>query len=133
MASWITTKQILLRQDEKSLQTGNQENGELGRPTGNIYNPWAQQCITTGVKMSPYRPRLANASWTHSSFPPQLSNAAVVFHSCLPQFSSTDILIMAAKDMNDALQNPHPEVLFAHVGDDTISTLTELANILNSN
>jgi hypothetical protein len=31
--------------------------------------------------------------------------------------------------MTDALQNPHPEVPFAHVGDDTISALTELANI----
>jgi hypothetical protein len=44
----------------------------------------------------------------------------------MPQLSSTDRLIMAAKDMTDALQNPHPEVL-THVGDDTISALTELA------
>jgi hypothetical protein len=36
---------------------------------------------------------------------------------------------MAAKDMKDALQNPHPDVSFAHVGDDTISALTELAEI----
>jgi hypothetical protein len=36
---------------------------------------------------------------------------------------------MAAKDMRDALQNPHPEVPFTLVGDDTISALTELANI----
>jgi hypothetical protein len=36
---------------------------------------------------------------------------------------------MAAKDMTDALQNPHPEVPFARVGDDTISALTELATI----
>jgi hypothetical protein len=47
----------------------------------------------------------------------------------IPQLSSTDILIMAAKDMTDALQNPHPEVPFAHVGDDTILALTELATI----
>jgi hypothetical protein len=45
----------------------------------------------------------------------------------MPQLSSTDRLIMAAKDMTDALQNPHPEVPFTHVGDDTISALTELA------
>jgi hypothetical protein len=32
--------------------------------------------------------------------------------------------------MTDALQNPHPEVPLAHVGDDTISELTELAAIL---
>jgi hypothetical protein len=47
----------------------------------------------------------------------------------MPQLSSTDRLIMAAKDMMDVLQNPHPEVPFAHVGDDTISALAELAAI----
>jgi hypothetical protein len=47
----------------------------------------------------------------------------------MPQLSSTDRLIMAAKDMTDALKNPHPEVQFAHVGDDTISALAELATI----
>jgi hypothetical protein len=36
---------------------------------------------------------------------------------------------MAAKDMKDALQNPHPEVPFAQIGDDTISALAELAEI----
>jgi hypothetical protein len=36
---------------------------------------------------------------------------------------------MAAKDMTDALQNPHREVPFARVGDDTISALAELAAI----
>jgi hypothetical protein len=47
----------------------------------------------------------------------------------MPQLSSTDRLVMAAKDMTDDFQNPHPEVPFTHVGDDTISALTELANI----
>jgi hypothetical protein len=47
----------------------------------------------------------------------------------MPQLSSTDRLIMAAKDMTDALQNPHPDVPFARVGDDTISALAELAAI----
>jgi hypothetical protein len=47
----------------------------------------------------------------------------------IPQLSSTNRLIMAAKDMTDALQNPHPEVPFARVGDDTISALAELAAI----
>jgi hypothetical protein len=47
----------------------------------------------------------------------------------MPQLSSTDRLIIAAKDMTDALQNPDPEVPFAHVGDDTISALSELAAI----
>jgi hypothetical protein len=47
----------------------------------------------------------------------------------MPQLYSTDRLLMAAKDMTDALQNPHPEVPFTRVGDDTISALTELARI----
>jgi hypothetical protein len=36
---------------------------------------------------------------------------------------------MAAKDMTDALQNPHPEVPFARIGDDTISALADLDEI----
>jgi hypothetical protein len=47
----------------------------------------------------------------------------------MQHFSSTDRFIMAAKDVTDALQNPHPEVPFARVGDDTISALDELAAI----
>jgi hypothetical protein len=47
----------------------------------------------------------------------------------MPQLSSADRFIMAAKDMTDALQNPHPEVSFAHVGDDTIAALAELTAI----
>jgi hypothetical protein len=47
----------------------------------------------------------------------------------MPQLSSTDRLLMAAKDMTDALQNPHPEAPSARVGDDTISALAELAAI----
>jgi hypothetical protein len=47
----------------------------------------------------------------------------------MPQLSSTDRLLMASKDMMNALQNPHPEVPFARVGDDTILALAELAAI----
>jgi hypothetical protein len=47
----------------------------------------------------------------------------------MPQLSSTDRLLVEAKDMTDALQNPHLEVPFASVGDDTISALAELAGI----
>jgi hypothetical protein len=36
---------------------------------------------------------------------------------------------MAAKDMTDALQNPHPDVPFSSVGDDTIEALSDLAAI----
>jgi hypothetical protein len=45
----------------------------------------------------------------------------------MPQLYSTYRLIMAANDMTDALKKPHPEVPFTHVGDDTISSITELA------
>jgi hypothetical protein len=37
---------------------------------------------------------------------------------------------MAAIDITDAFQNPHPDVPFVSVGDDTIAALTELAAIL---
>jgi hypothetical protein len=47
----------------------------------------------------------------------------------MPQLSSTDRLLMAAKYMTDSLQNPHLEVPFASVRDDTISALTDLAAI----
>jgi hypothetical protein len=46
----------------------------------------------------------------------------------MPQLSSTERLLVAAKDMKDALQNTHPEVPFTSVGDDTIA-LTDLAAI----
>jgi hypothetical protein len=47
----------------------------------------------------------------------------------MPQLSSTDRLIMAEKDMTDALQSPHPEVPFSSIGDDTILSLAELAAV----
>jgi hypothetical protein len=47
----------------------------------------------------------------------------------MPQLSSTDRLLMAAKDMTDAFQNPHPDVPFSSVWDDTIAALTDLAAI----
>jgi hypothetical protein len=46
-----------------------------------------------------------------------------------PQLSSTDRLLMAAKDITDALQNPHPDVPFASVGDHTKSALMDLAAV----
>jgi hypothetical protein len=36
----------------------------------------------------------------------------------MPQLYSTDILIMEANDMSNALKNTHPEVPFSHIGDD---------------
>jgi hypothetical protein len=43
----------------------------------------------------------------------------------MPQLSSIDRLIIAANDMTNALKHPHLEVPFAHVGDDTITALTQ--------
>jgi hypothetical protein len=48
-------------------------------------------------------------------------------HYQMTQLSSTYRLLMAAKYMMDALQNPHPDVPFTSVGDDTISALADLA------
>jgi hypothetical protein len=45
----------------------------------------------------------------------------------MPQLSSMDRLIMASNDMSNALKNPNPEVPFSHIGDDTITALTTLA------
>jgi hypothetical protein len=53
-------------------------------------------------------------------------------NSPMPQFYSTYRLIMAANDMTNVLKNPHPDVPFAHVGDDTISALTQLAEIFKN-
>jgi hypothetical protein len=50
----------------------------------------------------------------------------------MPQLSFTYILIMAAKDISNALQNPHPEVPFSHIGDETIAALTKLAEIFKN-
>jgi hypothetical protein len=50
----------------------------------------------------------------------------------MPQLSSTDRLIMAANDISNALKNPHPEVPFSHIGDDTIAALRTLAEIFKN-
>jgi hypothetical protein len=39
---------------------------------------------------------------------------------------------MAANDMSHALKNPHPEVPLSHIGDDTITALTTLAEIFKN-
>jgi hypothetical protein len=50
----------------------------------------------------------------------------------MPQFSSINRLILAANDISNALKNPHPEVPFSHIGDDTIAALTKLAEIFKT-
>jgi hypothetical protein len=47
----------------------------------------------------------------------------------MPELSSTERLLMAAKNTTDAFQNPHPDIPFASVGDDTIAALVYLAAI----
>jgi hypothetical protein len=53
-------------------------------------------------------------------------------NSPMPQLSSTDRVLMAAQDMNDALKHPHPDVPFATIGDETIMALTTLATIFKN-
>jgi hypothetical protein len=53
-------------------------------------------------------------------------------NSPMPKLSSTDRLLMAANDMANALKHPHPEVQFAQVGDDTITSLAQLAAIFKN-
>jgi hypothetical protein len=49
--------------------------------------------------------------------------------SPMPQMSSTDRILMATQDMEDALKHPHPDIHFATIGDDKISALKTLAEI----
>jgi hypothetical protein len=39
---------------------------------------------------------------------------------------------MAASDLSNALKNHHPEVPFSHIGDETITALTTLAEIFKN-
>jgi hypothetical protein len=112
IGSWMTTKQLLLHQDAKSLHRRNQESGELEPITGSTDTHLVPQCIITSVKIYTSRSRPSNALWT-------------LFNSFLTIIK----LLMAAKYMMDALQNPHPEVPFASVGDATIAAVTDLAAI----
>jgi hypothetical protein len=108
MASWITIKRLLLRQGATLLHTRNQEKDEIGHPTENMdtQNVYilttASERIVDTLKFSPHNYQM-------------------------PRLSSTYRLIMEANDMTDALQNPHPDVPFTQVGDDTILALTALA------
>jgi hypothetical protein len=48
-------------------------------------------------------------------------------NSPMPQISSTDGLLMAANDMDDALKYAHRDVPFATIGDEAITALSQLA------
>jgi hypothetical protein len=90
--------------------------------------PHGQHGYSLGPAMHHYRCQNVYISATASE---RIVDTLEVFpHNYqMPQLSSTDRLLMAAKAMTDALQNPQPEVPFARVGDDTISALAELAAI----
>jgi hypothetical protein len=120
MGSWITTRQHLHHQDAKSSPTRSQASGELGLPTDMWILNQSRHASLPGSKCIHFN----NGQRPHRGYSrilsPQLSN---------PQLSSTDRLLMAAKDMMDASQNPHPAIPFACVGDDTITALADLATI----
>jgi hypothetical protein len=50
----------------------------------------------------------------------------------MPQIFSTDRLLMAANDMTDVLKHPCPDLPFATIGDDTITSLSPLADIFKN-
>jgi hypothetical protein len=92
---------------------------------------WAlrgQHRYSLGPAMHHYRSQNVYISTTASK---RIMDTLEFFpHNCqIPQLSSTGRLLMAAKDMTDAFQNPHPDVLLASVGDDTIKALADLAAI----
>jgi hypothetical protein len=107
MEWWITTKQLLPRQDARSKRMRNQPNGELGHLMANKDTIWAQQCIT--LCQNVYISTTASKRIVDTlEFSPHKST--------MPQLSSTEILIMAANDMTNALKTPHPAsvIFFAH-------------------
>jgi hypothetical protein len=90
--------------------------------------PHGQHGYSLGPAMHHYRCQNVNISATASEC---IVDTLEFFprNYQMPQLSSTERLLMAAKYMMDALQNPHPEVPFASVGDYTISALADLAAI----
>jgi hypothetical protein len=90
--------------------------------------PHGQHVYSLGPAMHHYRCQNVYISTTASD---RIVDTLELFpHNYqMPQLSSTDRLLMAAKDMTDDLHNPHPQVPFASVGDDTIKALADLAAI----
>jgi hypothetical protein len=90
--------------------------------------PHGQHGYSLGPAMHHYRCQNAYISTTASE---RIVDTLELFpHNYqMPQLSSTDRLLMAAKDMTDAFQNPDPEVPLASVRDDTVKALTDLEAI----
>jgi hypothetical protein len=55
--------------------------------------------------------------------PPQFPNATIVFHRQIDHGSQRHV---------QCIKNPHPEVPFAQIGDDTIEALTKLAELFKN-
>jgi hypothetical protein len=93
--------------------------------------PHGQHGYSLGPAMHHYRCKNVYISATASE---RIVDTLEFFphNSTMPQLTSTDILIMAANDMTNALKHPHPEFPFAHIGDDTITALPQLADIFKN-
>jgi hypothetical protein len=92
------------------------------------WDPHGQHGYSLGPAMHHYRCQNVYISTTASEH--IVDTLALFPHNYqMPQLPSTYRLLMAVKDMTDALQNPHPEVPFASVGDDTVKALADLAAI----
>jgi hypothetical protein len=87
--------------------------------TRRTWAPHGQHGYSLGPAMHHYRCQNVYISTTASE---RIMDTLELFpHNYqMPQLSSTDRLLIAAKYMMDDLQNTHPEVPFASVGDDTI-------------
>jgi hypothetical protein len=90
--------------------------------------PHGQHGYSLGPAMHHYRCLNVNISTTASK---RIVDTLELFPNNyqMPQLSYADRLLIAAKDMTDAFLNPHPEVPFASVGDDTVKALVYLAAI----
>jgi hypothetical protein len=85
-------------------------------PGFKIIAPHGQHGYSLGPAMHHYRCQNVYISTTASE---RIVDTLELFshNHQMPQLSSTDRLKMTAKDMTDALQNLHPEVTFASVGE----------------
>jgi hypothetical protein len=90
--------------------------------------PHGQHVYSLGPAMHHYRCQNVFISATASE---RIVDTHILFpHNYhIPQLSSTDRILMAAKDMMDALQNPHLEVPFTSVEDATIEALMDFPAI----
>jgi hypothetical protein len=98
MGSWITTGQLLIRQDAKSSHMRSQASGEIAH---------GQHGYSLGPATHHYRCQNVYISTTAIE---RIVDTLEFFPNNyqMSQLSSTDRLLMAAKDMTDTFQNPHP-------------------------